>query len=123
MAQAGFCRVMFTYHLPWWRSSVPWQPGHFLSRVRERCQPPSHRGVNTSAGQGQHIDVQEKQVLEDLERPLARREMETLFHEQPETGNQYLEGALLWSYLKTHLPPKVWSARLCFCVYTPQVAG
>ncbi|NXI41205.1 ACD11 dehydrogenase, partial [Galbula dea] len=43
----------------------------------------------------------------DLERPLARWEMETLFHEQPETGNPYLEDALLQSYLKTHLPPKV----------------
>ncbi|KFZ46200.1 hypothetical protein N321_08343, partial [Antrostomus carolinensis] len=50
---------------------------------------------------------QEKQVLEDLEMPLARRETETLFQEQPETGNQYLEDALLQSYLKTHLPPKI----------------
>ncbi|KFP80066.1 hypothetical protein N310_03714, partial [Acanthisitta chloris] len=50
---------------------------------------------------------QEKQVLEDLEMPLARRETETLFQERPQTGNQYLEDALLRSYLKTHLPPKV----------------
>ncbi|KFP39766.1 hypothetical protein N324_11429, partial [Chlamydotis macqueenii] len=50
---------------------------------------------------------QEKQILEDLEMPLARKEAETLFQEQPETGNQYLEDALLRSYLKTHLPPKV----------------
>ncbi|NXD70769.1 ACD11 dehydrogenase, partial [Eolophus roseicapillus] len=73
----------------------------------ERCQPPSHRGVNRSAGQGQHLGVQERRALGGLEMPLARREMEPLFHERPETGNQYLEDALLRSYLKTHLPAKV----------------
>ncbi|NWS48358.1 ACD11 dehydrogenase, partial [Probosciger aterrimus] len=73
----------------------------------ERCQPPSHRGVNSSARQGQHGGVQEKRALGDLEMPLARRETETFFHEQPETGNPYLEDALLRSYLKTHLPAKV----------------
>ncbi|KAM6339718.1 LOW QUALITY PROTEIN: acyl-CoA dehydrogenase family member 11-like [Alca torda] len=101
---------MFTCHLPWWRSSAackPWQSGCFLPRLWERCQPPSHKGINTTAGQGQQVSAQEKQVLEDLEMPLARRETKNLFQEQPETGNQYLEDALLWSYLKTHLPPKV----------------
>ncbi|KAM6377577.1 acyl-CoA dehydrogenase family member 11-like isoform 1-T3 [Pluvialis apricaria] len=101
---------MFTCRLPWWRSGAtckPWQPGRFLPRVWERCQPPSGKGINTTAGQGQRVGAQEKQVLEDLEMPLARRETETLFQEQPETGNQYLEDALLRSYLKTHLPPKV----------------
>nr|XP_009668546.1 PREDICTED: short/branched chain specific acyl-CoA dehydrogenase, mitochondrial-like [Struthio camelus australis]XP_009668547.1 PREDICTED: short/branched chain specific acyl-CoA dehydrogenase, mitochondrial-like [Struthio camelus australis]XP_009668548.1 PREDICTED: short/branched chain specific acyl-CoA dehydrogenase, mitochondrial-like [Struthio camelus australis]XP_009668549.1 PREDICTED: short/branched chain specific acyl-CoA dehydrogenase, mitochondrial-like [Struthio camelus australis] len=39
--------------------------------------------------------------------PFATRGTETLFQEQPEIGNQYLEDALLQSYLKTHLPPKV----------------
>ncbi|NXC19572.1 ACD11 dehydrogenase, partial [Corythaeola cristata] len=73
----------------------------------ERCQPPRRKGINTAAGQGRQVGTQEKQVLGDLEMPLARREMETLFQEQPETGNQYLEDALLRSYLKTHLPPKV----------------
>ncbi|NXH23427.1 ACD11 dehydrogenase, partial [Bucco capensis] len=58
-------------------------------------------------GAGQQASIQEKLALEDLERSFARREMETLFHEQPETGNPYLEDALLRSYLKTHLPPKV----------------
>ncbi|NXO60414.1 ACD11 dehydrogenase, partial [Aramus guarauna] len=73
----------------------------------ERCQPLSRKGINTTAGQRQQVDAQAKQVLEDLEMPLARRKSETLFQEQPETGNQYLEDALLRSYLKTHLPPKV----------------
>ncbi|KFP91209.1 hypothetical protein N311_08530, partial [Apaloderma vittatum] len=50
---------------------------------------------------------QEERVLEDLEMSLARRETETFFHERPKTGNLYLEDALLRSYLKTHLPPKV----------------
>ncbi|XP_009330312.1 PREDICTED: uncharacterized protein LOC103923643 isoform X2 [Pygoscelis adeliae] len=101
---------MFTRRLPWWRSSAtckPWRSGRFLPRVWERCQPPSRKGISTTAGQGQQVGMQEKQVLEDLEMPLARRETETLFQEQPQTGNQYLEDALLRSYLKTHLPPKV----------------
>lgn len=117
----GLCRIMFTCRLPWWRSSAtckPWQSGRFLPRVWERCQPPSGKGINTTAGQGQQVGAQKKHVLEDLEMPLARRETEALFQEQPETGNQYLEDALLQSYLKTHLPPKVWRASLSFCVYT-----
>lgn len=51
--------------------------------------------------------MQQNQVLEDLEMPVVRRETENLFQERPETGNQYLEDALLRSYLKAHLPPKV----------------
>ncbi|XP_076209396.1 acyl-CoA dehydrogenase family member 11-like isoform X2 [Aptenodytes patagonicus] len=101
---------MFTCRLPWWRSSAtckPWQSGRFLPRVWERCQPPSRKGINTTAGQEQQVGMREKQALGDLEMPLARRETETLFQEQPQTGNQYLEDALLRSYLKTHLPPKV----------------
>ncbi|XP_068268652.1 acyl-CoA dehydrogenase family member 11-like [Nyctibius grandis] len=101
---------MFTCRLPWWRASAtckPWQAVRFLPRVWESCQPPSRKGINTSPGQGQQDSAQEKQILEDLEMPLARRETETLFQEQPETGNQYLEDALLQSYLKTHLPPQV----------------
>ncbi|NWH21097.1 ACD11 dehydrogenase, partial [Grus americana] len=93
-----------------WRASAackPWQSGRLLPVVSERCQPPSGKGINTTTGQGQQVDAQEKQVLEDLVMPLARKETETLFQEQPETGNQYLEDALLRSYLKTHLPPKV----------------
>ncbi|NXI53915.1 ACD11 dehydrogenase, partial [Chloroceryle aenea] len=73
----------------------------------ERCQPPCLKGIHVTAGWGQQVGVQEKQVLGNLEVPLERREMETLFQEQPETGNHYLEDALLRSYLKTHLPPKV----------------
>ncbi|XP_072735746.1 acyl-CoA dehydrogenase family member 11-like isoform X2 [Ciconia boyciana] len=101
---------MFTCRLPWWRSSAtckPWQSGRFLPRVWETCQPPSRKAISTTVGQGQQVGTQEKQVLEDREMPLARRETETLFQEQPQTGNQYLEDALLRSYLKTHLPPKV----------------
>ncbi|NWY57803.1 ACD11 dehydrogenase, partial [Chionis minor] len=101
---------MFTCRLPWWRSSATcklWRSPRVLPGIWERCQPPSHTGINTTAGQGQQVGTQEKQVVEDLEMPLARRETETLFQEQPETGNQYLEDALLRSYLKTHLPPKV----------------
>ncbi|XP_040981686.1 acyl-CoA dehydrogenase family member 11-like isoform X2 [Aquila chrysaetos chrysaetos] len=101
---------MLTCRLPWWRSSAtckPWQSGRFLPGVWERCQALSRKGVDRTAGQGQQVVMQEEQVLEDLEIPLARREAETLFQEQPETGNPYLEDALLRSYLKTHLPPKV----------------
>ncbi|NWX00561.1 ACD11 dehydrogenase, partial [Caloenas nicobarica] len=79
----------------------PWQ----LCHCWERRQAP--KGVNTTAGQGQQVGTQEKRQLEELTTPLARRETETLFQEQPETGNQYLEDALLRSYLKTHLPPQV----------------
>ncbi|XP_026715701.1 acyl-CoA dehydrogenase family member 11-like [Athene cunicularia] len=110
MTHSGLCRIMFTCRLPWWRSSATcklWQAGGFLPRVWERCQPPGCKGINATARQGQQVGMQEKQVLEDLDMPLARREMETLFQEQPETGNQYLEDAFLQSYLKTHLPPKV----------------
>lgn len=65
-------------------------------------------------GQEQQAGMKEKQVLEDLETHLTRRDTEALFQEQPQTGNQYLEDTLLRSYLKTHLPPKV---SLCSCVY------
>ncbi|NXW58574.1 ACD11 dehydrogenase, partial [Eurystomus gularis] len=78
-----------------------------LPHLWERCQPPRPKGIHMTTGQGQQVCSQEKQVLRDLELPLARREMESLFQEQPETGNQYLEDPLLRSYLKTHLPPKV----------------
>ncbi|NXC07466.1 ACD11 dehydrogenase, partial [Orthonyx spaldingii] len=73
----------------------------------DRCQMLGIKGINTTVEQEQQAGMREKQVLEDLEMPLARREMETLFQEQPEIGNQYLEDTLLRSYLKTHLPPKV----------------
>ncbi|XP_033924311.1 acyl-CoA dehydrogenase family member 11-like [Melopsittacus undulatus] len=51
--------------------------------------------------------MREERVSGALEMPLARRGMEPLFHEQPETGNQYLEDALLRNYLQAHLPAKV----------------
>ncbi|NWU35892.1 ACD11 dehydrogenase, partial [Hylia prasina] len=73
----------------------------------DRCQMLSIKGINRTLGQEQQAGTKEKQVLEDLEMHLARRETEALFQEQPETGNQYLEDTLLRSYLKTHLPPKV----------------
>ncbi|XP_042684906.1 acyl-CoA dehydrogenase family member 11-like isoform X2 [Centrocercus urophasianus] len=73
----------------------------------DRCQACSCRGFSTTAGQGQQVGLQEKQVGADLEMPVARREAETLFQERPEPGNQYLEDALLRSYLEAHLPPKV----------------
>lgn len=120
---SGLCGIMLTCRLPWWRSSTtckPWQSGRFLPGVWERCQPLSRKGVDRTAGQGQQVVMQQEQALGDLEIPLARREAETLFQEQPETGNPYLEDALLRSYLKTHLPPKVWHACLSFCVYTLQ---
>uniref|UniRef100_A0A8B9DL78 ACD11 dehydrogenase n=1 Tax=Anser cygnoides TaxID=8845 RepID=A0A8B9DL78_ANSCY len=101
---------MFARCLPLWRSSAtskPWQLGLSLRHSWERCQAWSCRGFNTTADQGQQVDMQQNQVLEDLEMPVARRETENLFQEQPETGNQYLEDALLRGYLKAHLPPKV----------------
>ncbi|XP_068065295.1 acyl-CoA dehydrogenase family member 11-like [Anomalospiza imberbis] len=99
---------MFVCHLSLWRSSVNyklWQSGHFLPWGG--CQMLSIKGINTTVGQEQQAGMKEKQVLEDLEMHLARRDTEALFQEQPETGNQYLEDTLLQSYLKTHLPPKV----------------
>ncbi|XP_065707578.1 acyl-CoA dehydrogenase family member 11-like isoform X2 [Patagioenas fasciata] len=95
---------MFPRRLPWWGPSAtckPWQ----LRRCGERCRAP--RGVNTTAGQGQQVGMWEKPRLEEPKTPLARRETEPLFQEQPEIGNQYLEDALLRNYLKTHLPPQV----------------
>ncbi|XP_050836341.1 acyl-CoA dehydrogenase family member 11-like isoform X2 [Serinus canaria] len=68
---------------------------------------PSIKGINMTVGQEQQAGMKEKQVLEDLETHLTRRDTEALFQEQPQTGNQYLEDTLLRSYLKTHLPPKV----------------
>ncbi|NXJ84312.1 ACD11 dehydrogenase, partial [Trogon melanurus] len=94
-------RTTFTCCRPWWRSTAP----GFLPRVWEKSQPLSRKGIHTTAGQW--VGEQEERVLEDLEMSLARRETKTFFHEQPETGNPYLEDALLRSYLKTHLPPKV----------------
>ncbi|NWW70536.1 ACD11 dehydrogenase, partial [Climacteris rufus] len=73
----------------------------------DRCQVLGVKGINTTGGQEQQVGLQEKAVSGELEMPLTRRETETLFQEQPETGNPYLEDTLLRSYLKTHLPPKV----------------
>lgn len=75
------------------------------------------KGINTTVGQDQQAGMKKKQVLEDSEMHLARRDTEGLFQEQPEIGNPYLEDTLLRSYLKTHLPPKV---SLCSCVYPPR---
>ncbi|NXI10339.1 ACD11 dehydrogenase, partial [Irena cyanogastra] len=72
-----------------------------------RCQMLNIKGINTTVGQEQQAGMKEKQVLEDLEMHLARRDTEALFQERPEGGNQYLEDTLLQSYLKAHLPPKV----------------
>ncbi|XP_064890006.1 acyl-CoA dehydrogenase family member 11 isoform X2 [Columba livia] len=94
---------MFPRRLPWrgrGATCEPWQ----LRRCGERCQAP--RGVNTTAGQEQQVGMREK-LLEEPRTPLERRETETLFQEQPEIGNQYLEDALLRNYLKAHLPPQV----------------
>uniref|UniRef100_A0A8B9Q2K4 ACD11 dehydrogenase n=1 Tax=Apteryx owenii TaxID=8824 RepID=A0A8B9Q2K4_APTOW len=101
---------MFACHFFRWRPSAarkPWQLGRSLPPVWERCQTWSCEGLSTSARQGQQAAMQGKQVSGGLEMPFATRETETLFQEQPEVGNQYLEDALLQSYLKTHLPPKV----------------
>ncbi|KAM6297980.1 acyl-CoA dehydrogenase family member 11-like [Aegotheles albertisi] len=101
---------MFTCRLPWWRSSAtckPWQSGRCLPCPWDTHQLPSPRGVNTTAGHGQQVGTQEKPASEDLEMLPVRRETETLFQEQPETGNQYFEDPLLRSYLRTSLPPKV----------------
>ncbi|NWZ83566.1 ACD11 dehydrogenase, partial [Poecile atricapillus] len=73
----------------------------------DRCQMLSIKGINTTVGQEQQASMKEKEVLEDLEIHLSRRDAEALFQEQPGTGNPYLEDTLLRSYLKTHLPPKV----------------
>ncbi|KAM7004467.1 acyl-CoA dehydrogenase family member 11-like [Passerculus sandwichensis] len=99
---------MFACRLPWWRSSVTcksWQSGHFVPWGS--CQMLTVKGVNTTVGQEQQAGMKEKQMLEDSEMHLARRDTEALFQEQPKTGNQYLEDTLLQSYLKTHLPLKV----------------
>ncbi|KAM9219503.1 acyl-CoA dehydrogenase family member 11-like [Leptosomus discolor] len=101
---------MITCRLPWQRARArcgPWQPAGFLPHLWEIHPTLSHEGLHVTVGQGQQVGTQEERVSADLETPLARREMETLFQEQPETGNPYLEDALLQSYLKTHLPPKV----------------
>ncbi|XP_062446369.1 acyl-CoA dehydrogenase family member 11-like isoform X2 [Rhea pennata] len=101
---------MFACHFPRWRPNAtrkPWQWGRFLPAIWERCQTWSCEGFNTPAGQGQQVGEQEKQESEGLEMPFATRRTETLFQEQPKIGNQYLEDALLKSYLKTNLPPKV----------------
>ncbi|KAM9371552.1 LOW QUALITY PROTEIN: acyl-CoA dehydrogenase family member 11-like [Phaethornis superciliosus] len=103
-------RVPFACRLPWWASSATcklWKSGHFLPCVWEMCQALSPKGMDMMAGHRQQVSMQEKQLLEDLEIPLVRRETKTLFQEQPETGNQYVEDVLLRSYLKTHLPPKI----------------
>ncbi|KAL9834418.1 acyl-CoA dehydrogenase family member 11-like isoform 1-T2 [Geothlypis trichas] len=99
---------MFACRLPWWRSSVTFksrQSGHFVPWGS--CQMLTIKGINTTVGQDQQAGMKKKQVLEDSEMHLARRDTEGLFQEQPEIGNPYLEDTLLRSYLKTHLPPKV----------------
>ncbi|NXO02933.1 ACD11 dehydrogenase, partial [Rhinopomastus cyanomelas] len=53
------------------------------------------------------VSMQERQVLDSMEMLHTRTDLETLWQEQPETGNPYLEDTLLRSYLKTHLPPQV----------------
>ncbi|XP_054029245.1 acyl-CoA dehydrogenase family member 11 [Dryobates pubescens] len=101
---------MFAFCLPRCRSSVPckpWRLPRFQPPLQERCQPPAPTAIHTAAGQGQEVGLQEKQLLDAQEMPLASRETETLCHEEPETGNPYLEDALLRSYLKAHLPPQV----------------
>ncbi|CAH2294969.1 acyl- dehydrogenase family member 11-like [Pelobates cultripes] len=52
-------------------------------------------------------DSQQQAVLEELKMPFSRAMIGNFFQERPKLGNQFLEDAMLQSYLKRHLPPVV----------------
>ncbi|CAI9598621.1 unnamed protein product [Staurois parvus] len=52
-------------------------------------------------------DSKSHPVLEELRMPFSRSMIGSFFQEQPKLGNQFLEDALLQSYLRKHLPPLV----------------
>ncbi|CAH2294973.1 acyl- dehydrogenase family member 11-like isoform X1 [Pelobates cultripes] len=52
-------------------------------------------------------DYPQQAVLEELKMPFSRAMIGNFFQERPKLGNQFLEDAMLQSYLKRHLPPVV----------------
>ncbi|XP_063769446.1 acyl-CoA dehydrogenase family member 11-like isoform X2 [Pseudophryne corroboree] len=54
-----------------------------------------------------HENSQPHSVLEELRMPFSHAYIGNFFQDKPVLGNQFLEDALLQSYLKRHLPPRV----------------
>ncbi|KAM8962201.1 acyl-CoA dehydrogenase family member 11-like [Pelodytes ibericus] len=52
-------------------------------------------------------DSQKQAIVEELKMPFSRAMIGNFFQEQPKLGNQFLEDALLQSYMKRYLPPVV----------------
>ncbi|KAM4707887.1 acyl-CoA dehydrogenase family member 11-like [Discoglossus pictus] len=52
-------------------------------------------------------DPQQQGILEELKMPFSRAVIGNFFQQPPTLGNQFLEDAILQSYLKRHLPTRV----------------
>lgn len=70
-------------------------------------QGPRNGGAGAAGRQAPETGLREREM------PPAGRGTETLSQEQPETGNQYLEDALLQSYLRAQLPAQVGFGSAC----------
>ncbi|XP_040207920.1 acyl-CoA dehydrogenase family member 11-like [Rana temporaria] len=76
-------------------SGVQYQPAYYMG---------SKSAVSPAIG---NEDSKSQPVLEELRMPFSRSVIGSFFQEQPKLGNQFLEDAILQSYLKKHLPPLV----------------
>ncbi|XP_075069286.1 acyl-CoA dehydrogenase family member 11-like [Mixophyes fleayi] len=83
-----------------------WPSRSLFPRIQYQpaCYMHSKGAVSPSTN---HEDSQPHAVLEELRMPFSRAVIGNFFQEQPKLGNQYLEDALLQSYLRRHLPPRV----------------
>ncbi|XP_012819170.1 novel acyl-CoA-dehydrogenase protein isoform X1 [Xenopus tropicalis] len=75
------------------------------------CQPSCYMGSKSalSPALGHPGDIQLQGILDELKMPFSRAAIGNFFQQMPSLGNQFLEDALLQSYLKRHLPPQVLS--------------
>ncbi|XP_072271377.1 acyl-CoA dehydrogenase family member 11-like isoform X2 [Pyxicephalus adspersus] len=83
---------------------VPCWPGRSLG-FRLWCQSACY--VSSKSAVSPVVSQDDSKVLEELRMPFTRSAIGSFFQEQPKLGNQFLEDALLQSYLKRHLPPLV----------------
>lgn len=109
MPRSGLRGTALSRRLLWWGSGAP-AAASALPRPRRSSQllkDPRNGGAGAAGRQARETGLRERGM------PPARRGTETLFQEQPETGNQYLEDALLQSYLRAHLPAQVGFGSAC----------
>lgn len=86
---------------------VPCWPGRSLG-CRVQYQPAYYMGSKSAVSPAiSNEDSKSHPVLKEPQMPFSRSVIGSFFQDQPKLGNQFLEDALLQSYLRRHLPSLV----------------